>query len=247
MDHNYSIFQWDVGAAGSFIHCMSDFVRYDIPFSEDYLPENAFRPDVTTQLVDDIPYNNEFKAGLRADELKNWYTNPPGNDTRIKCVEEIKKNGVSDHIKMHWLSFETEEYFGETFAGFNYKRYIKIQATSPRPFILMHIKRMGRDPFKTNEFTKFITDTNRAPLQDKILKKYFEVITFREDDLFSYKGQFNDILRLLSGKDTIPDILWEYAKEYNNRNEKLIDWARKNTTDICKYYSDYYWSHMSAF
>lgn len=245
MDHNYSILQWDVGACGSFIHCMSDLVRYDIPFSEDYLPENAFRPDVVTQLIEDIPYNNEFKAGIYADELKNWFINTPdGTDTRSNCVNEIETNGVSDHIKMHWLTLDTETYFCETFSKFGYKKFVKIQATSPQPLVLMHIKRAGRDPFKSDAYTKFIIDRNRCQVQDRILERYFQVNSYSDTLMFRSRRTFTDIIRDLSGSDNVSDEMWEYAQEYNERNEKLYEWARANFKEACQFYSEYYWKSI---
>ena len=246
MDHNYSIFQWDVGTCGSFIHCMSDFIRYDIPFSEDYLPGNAYRPDTVVQIIDDIPYNNEFKAGLYADELKNWYTNPPNVDTRDECIRNISDNGVSDHIKMHWLSFQTEEYFGMTFSRFGYKKYIKIQAATPHALILMHFKRTGRDPFKDDVISDFIIDENRDIVQRKITSQFFDMRYYKDTEIFKDREIFNSLINDMSGKDYVPDIIWEFAQEYSDKNKKIVEWMYQNRREICSQYNDKFWSNMIA-
>ena len=241
MKNNFSIVQWDVGCSGSFLLCMSDFIRYDIDFDLEKLPKNAnaFRTDVLVQFIEDIPYNNEFQSGLFANKQDNWYSNLPGFDTRKKFITDLKNKGVSGHVKMHYLPLNEEEYFSKLLSSYNYKTYIKIQATSPDPFILMHFKRSGRDLLSKDKITEFTIDITRQQTQLPIISRYFDIVTIKDSDIFNNEN-FKKILQLLSGKDMIPKDILDYGREYNEKNQRILSWMRHHRRNIVSDYNLFY-------
>ena len=241
MKNDFSIIQWDVGCSGSFLLCMSDFVRYNIDFDLEKLPvgANAFRTDILVQFIDDIPHNNEFQSGLFANKEDNWYSNIPGFDTRNKFITDLKNNGVTGHVKMHFLPFNDEEYFSNLLSSHDYKTYIKIQATSPDPFVLMHFKREGREPLTKDIITEFTIDTTRQHTQLPIISKYFDIVTIKDIDIFN-DDNFKKILQLLSGRDIIPKDILDYGIEYNEKNQRILSWMQQNRGSIVSDYKLFY-------
>ena len=243
--HNFSVLLWDVGTSGSYLLCLSDFLRNDIDFTEEKIFEKGLRSDVVYQPLHEIASNNEYVAGFCNHDARYWYQYIPNIlDTRDKTLKLLQSDeDMETHIKCHDANLDKLQNFVDLLASKNYKTFVNIQSDNYESLLLMHYKKMGNASakyFNPEKFIAYPLDIVRHKEYQGIVGEKLEIKTFKWTEIFSNRSKFNDILKILSGGVEPTDIMWNHSQEYCKINDNIISWVKENYSDVVTQYEKYY-------
>ena len=217
--NNYSILLWDVGTGGSFLLCVSDMLRNNIPITVDNLKKYE-RND-----------GNEYMHGINND-MAYWY------NTRLDTFETLKNTILKEqkeHIKCHWIKNSDVDDFFNAALNAGYKNLIRLQSNTYKNYALMYSKRSINAPSR-KEYTHYPIDKNRCISQSITASKYgISVDEYDYEAVFSDFDTFATVITQLSGGIS-PDIsVWEIVQDYNHKNEAILS----SIPETCEYYKEY--------
>lgn len=240
----YSVFRWDPGSAGSLIVSLADVVRY----GKTLTPETvAVIKDklITKVWIPELGDANEYLAGafyaenggdtwnkywlvefmitkddvIRTDHIPNMYKNSAaGNLQEYHIVYHGLKHSDEQAILQHLM-----EYSG-------YLNHISLVGNPYTSRMLQFFKQSSRHGEWVKPFIYTIDPEVKIP---EGMIRY----VFNYDEVFTDRNKFNEIIGLLS-ESSSTDEIWEFAQDYYQKNQLIVDWMEVNWSEIAAIYKN---------